>query len=562
MKTWERGLSRGSLLAWPAVTFGLSWAILANFGDAAYNGTGYLVVRAVSIIVLVAAQFALTWLVDKWLFKRISPRLHTISLLITFIGFGILRGIGVSAMMFFVGATPEWAVGPRILAAVFQSVVVAMVAASYGTFTSNASELRNLEAVNNHLVQLANHVTHANEKEDKILLEKVRAQLRKEISWSEDALPEQVLSKLGTSIDDVVRPLSKALTQPSEPVLPPPLGIVKVNWKSVWKKTLDSKNLHLGWTSALVFGAFSVPSVWIFGPVGFLLSATTVFLAWFVMWATARAVRTLITLRQRATPIVLATGSLTILVVFWLSYPENLRNSYIAITPLSLVVLGVVPALISISLRESANIADRITHDNQQLAWFIARTNEESRQHRNAVATALHGSVQAALSACAVRLQLSLRGGIPEEEAVSRAKIEAQRAIELTIDFARPAPKLAETLSELRLGWAGVTEIRGSLPTEVLDTDSILARLVADLLVECVLNSVKHAGAQWVEIGVTVGSDRVELVVRNPCRKPVIEGDPGGGTTLLNDSTIEWLREHSNDITTVRAILPFKPTEG
>lgn len=562
MNLFARAFTVRSVVAWPTMLVAVVWAVVANLGDSAYNGMQFPLQRAVLVSALVGLQFGLTWLIDRTVLRRLKQQARAIGLLITFGVAGWIRGAGVAVMMLTIGAAPGLMLSGRIIAATIQTFEISLLAFAYGALMLNAWQLRELRSSSERLEQLAEQASAVRAADDVALISEVRDKLRGSLNWADDASPREVLGTLNRAIDELVRPLSHALSEPvTEMELPRPKR-VRVDWRSMWRDALDSDQLRLGWAVAVLLLVIAVPTVGVFGAWGFMLAGGMVGTMWIVMAATRWAARLSPAIRRVASPLVLMLGSIAVMAMFWLVFPSQIRASYVIITPFTIALATLVPTIMALALTQSAQLTDQLEHENERLRWSIARTNELTRQRREAVSTALHGSVQAALASAHLRLQLALRDGVNPADALAAARADAERAVTLAVDVGRPAVGVQERFTELEAGWAGVTELRIGVVTKALDADPIAARLVADLVTEAVLNAVKHAGAEWVEASGSVEGDTISLSVRNPGAPDAAIGVAGGGTRMLERSTLAWQRTSESGVTTLTARIPFAPTEG
>ena len=562
MNLFARAFTVRSVVAWPTLIVAVSWAIVANLGDSAYNGMKFPIQRALLVAGLVCMQFGLTWLIDRMLLLRLNDRARAIGLLAAFCVAGWLRGAGVALMMFVIGATPDLMLSGRMIAATIQTLEIALFAFAYGALLTNARQLRELRGVRERLGQLAEQASAVRAADDVALVSQVRSQLRNRLNWADDATPHDILDTLNRAIDELVRPLSRALSVPVAIPEPPEQGNARVDWRSVWRDACDSDQLRLGWAFAVLLLVIAVPTVSLFGAWGPALALAIVCVMWLAMAATRIAARADPSVRRIASPLVLLVGSLVVMVAFWLVFPHEVRVSYVIITPFTVSLATLVPSIMAIALARSADLTRLLEQENERLRWSIARTNEITRQRRETVATALHGSVQAALAAAHLRLQLALRDGFDSVLALAQARADAERAVILAVDLSQPVTGTVARLAELQSGWAGVTDLSVDVAADVLDADPVAARLVTDLFTEAVLNAVKHAEADWVECSVKGVGDTLTLSVRNPGTGVAVATTPGGGTRLLERSTISWELTHTDGVTTLSARLPFSPAEG
>lgn len=556
MNSFARGFTIHSVWSWPTITLAVIWAAMLNLGDSAVNGLQSPIIRVVSVATFVLAQFLFTWLVDRLLLRRLRPTMRAAILLVTLLGFGAARGAAVSLMMEVVAGTPSSGTPGRMVAAMIQTSEIALFAFAYGLLLATARQRAELVATRNRLSALAERAKVTQKADDAALIERVRVQLRAGLSWTPESSASDVLRVLNRSIEEIVRPLSHSLRKPPEELLAdehPPR--TRVNWASAWRETLRGNQLRLGWTTALLWTMVMFPCIVLFGPLGFLIAggmAGSVSAVTVMVRQLARRIRLV---ESTSTLFALVGGALAMAGLFWFLFPANIRISYVVISIPVVTLTVIVPALITVALQQSEEITEQLKLENSRLTWAIARSNELSRQRRAALSAALHGSVQSALAAAHLRLQIAIRDDSDAEAAAVAAKVEAERAVALGVEPLESRP-IADQCMQLTAAWAGAVEVHCEVPNEI-DADQVTAQLIAEIMTEGVLNAVKHANASWVHIRAEINGDFVTLSIENPgdlARKD----EPGGGTRLLETSAISWSLQSMNQTTRLSALLPYE----
>lgn len=565
MNNFQSAFSARSLLSplmfWVSVVvaFGL------NFGDAVNGGNGYWLERLALVTGLQAALFGAIWLSYVTVIRHLPAIVRPTMLLIAYLGFASLRGIALGWGLYLVGASPEVIIATRVLSSIVQAILVTVLATSYGILTNNAELGRDLALAQAQLRQLAERVESRRREDNSALVESVTARLARDIDVSRDDTPDAVLSRLRTSIDDVVRPLSRAIDAGigDLPAIPEVAAIEpRIDWRGAWRRALDSNEIRILPTVGML-GLVAIPTLLrVFNPLELIVLEVVImgmsaFLLWFLralMRFTPEAVRT------RALIPVAALTSIPVSAVTASAFPPERPTTYVWLSVFIFIVLGVVPAAFSTAAQQTGALATKLQEQNAELAWTVARTREIIRQQRKAVSTALHGSVQAALTAAHIRLQIAIRDNLDVAAAVAQAQAEAEAAVRFAVDFDAPPPPMLDVVDNLTATWDGICRVRRRLAVNDLkwmDTDPVCARAVAEILLETTFNAVKHGNAEYVEIDCTWPNwQSLELIVSNN-GTALDPSAKGLGSQLLDEATIEWSRESRNGVTVVRALIPW-----
>lgn len=560
VNTFATGFTVRSLCSVPVILIAILWAIINNLGDAVHNTTQGPVQRVIVVAAAVLIQFGLTWLLAHLIPKHLDARWRAGLLLTLFLFASLLRGFLVAFTISLLGEQSNIVLAPRLFGAVVQSLEIALFALAYGLLIDIATSRQALTETEHRLTSLANEVEVASQAESVKLIEQVRMQLRRSLNWTESTTPADMVHILDQSIDDMVRPLSQKLRIDAveHKVVKIPAGAAHIDWRSTWASTFAGDSTQFGITWVLLAITVANPAITLFGTLSglaySLIISGTMTLG---LWCGIRI--TYLPLRRYRMVFAIVLSSIFGDLALWFTLPRDIVAGYMFITPFAVSLTTLVPAITVNALRQSREILERLETRNAQLAWNIARNSEKTRQRRSTIAAALHGTVQAALAASSLRLQIAIRDGADIELAAAQARDAATKAIAFEVLDQDSRRTLLERIDELRDSWADLIEVRTDIPFLTIDSDPICSRLIAELAAEGVLNAVKHAQASWVRIECSEPHDRiVTLTVSNPVEAESTAGPDGGGTKLLEGAALRWDRTVTDRIVTVTAELPWE----
>ena len=149
--------------------------------------------------------------------------------------------------------------------------------------------------------------------------------------------------------------------------------------------------------------------------------------------------------------------------------------------------------------------------------------------------TLLHGSVQSALTAAAIKAARKTELTDSDQEAIMR---DLNRAIAALKNPSIQEVDLDKGLQELGQTWAGILEIKVEISSDISNAlaDSPDARLLTnEILKEAVGNAVKHGQASTAEINLTLAEGRYLYVrVSNNGKQPKSGSGNGIGSKIFN----------------------------
>lgn len=241
------------------------------------------------------------------------------------------------------------------------------------------------------------------------------------------------------------------------------------------------------------------------------------------------------------------------------------RETLPAIAPLTLLQLMVPIAAVTflVAVIRTVSVAQedmrrQIESGNEELAWQLARINNELWAERQRLSLRVHGPIRAALTAGAIELTRAEGDGVSTRERQVIAEDTRHRLIEareaLSVD--PEPPDVPGALDEMRRVWRGVCRIDSAITEEArarLAADPHAAGAVVAVAGEAIGNAVNHAHAGEIAVALGLSGRSLEVTVTNDGDAPDGDAAQGLGSRMLDDLTTEWSLTRTDGQTTLRA---------
>lgn len=403
------------------------------------------------------------------------------------------------------------------------------------------------------------------------VIERIRDQLIVRVEDLGRAAPEDALQTLKSTADDIVRPLSRQLSE-----LAPHLQTTAAastrpsfNLRAFLSDAADGRPLSPGWI-ALLFLVYGGP---------FLIGAIAPEIAIVLLAAAFAVIWTLMTLTN-AVMARLSPRSPTVVRVIILLALIALSGVMLAASSLYTVpaepsviwrvAVGDFTLLVTISLalvcahavrRQDDTIERELESAAFTLDWESARARCARWQVQRSLARAMHGPVQSALGVAAIRLERAMEAGQADQALLESLHSNLVAVFRNIRDESARVSPLVVVLAEFAETWAGVCEIHWSIAPDaaaVLDGDPIAHFATRELTREACWNSIRHGAPTIVAVTLTSGPGFLSLTVRDDGKERVT-GDgtkPGLGSRMLTDMTLQWERTFDASGTTLIAQVP------
>jgi signal transduction histidine kinase len=188
------------------------------------------------------------------------------------------------------------------------------------------------------------------------------------------------------------------------------------------------------------------------------------------------------------------------------------------------------------------------------LGILNSQLRQEVWLNRRKIAAVLHGSVQGALYAGAIRLAKSDEPSPQEIEQVQSDIVAAINKLEVVDGSER----LVDVLDQIKDVWDGAVELElpklDAKTIEVLEGNLVAGACVAEVIRESVSNAVKHGQAKRIRVELDLKPHNlVEVRVSNDGQPVSKEAKAGYGSSILDEVAYEWNLESVGSQTVLTA---------
>ena len=229
---------------------------------------------------------------------------------------------------------------------------------------------------------------------------------------------------------------------------------------------------------------------------------------------------------QSTTPLAVAG----VLILTGWKTPDAMQIGFaVGIPLLVLMILGGVARGVNVAKAEVlADLRECIT---QAEITQEAQAAEETRI-LNDIATHLHGTITANLTAATMRLRLSMIDG--DVTAAQQAYAEARRQLDIDLRSAVLLEQhdLPSLLTDIANAWAGIATITINAP-HLPNLQTRTVRDIVDVVTEAVANAIRHGNAQHITVTITEQPDALHLTVTDD-GSGVAEATEGLGSALFD----------------------------
>jgi signal transduction histidine kinase len=576
VSSWRQAFDRiggPDAVTWPAFWITLVAAIAGHLATAGPVSAS-VPVRILVVITTQLLSFAVLLLL-RWTILRNPARPRPWVAVSGFAVAAIVRGIALSALLVAIGAVdePRWLY--RVAAALLnQMVLLIVVALVVSSLRAHTRSLAALIGVQHDLAEtqarIVDEVTSRNED----LLAQVQERLRTELTGLDSAEGTESVAELQRLASDVVRPMSHELAQsvPAPDALPPFVNDARIGWQQIAAQMVDRPPLRPLPTSAFIALLLLTVAAGVTGSRGIPV-AIAVFASVLVWSAIANALLARVLTRSNPRT-ALALVILASLVIGFLS--TGAGSLLLASTAgpalffvgggLFTAVIVLLVALVTAILREQQTSERELAESTEHLRRALVRLRQARWLQHKALARALHGPMQSAVTSAALRLELAVRAGKPEADLVADIRHDLRSVIDVLDLEDLGAPSLGLALERITGTWEGVCVVTSDISATAraaLDRDPMACAVVIDVITEAMSNAVRHSGASHADLAMVVDADGlVTITVSNDGRADPNAGIRAGlGTNLLAECTLDWSGVTTPSGYVLTAIVPTAAAE-
>jgi len=453
-------------------------------------------------------------------------------------------------------------------AATFVVLVIAAVAAD--AFAQHRRQQDVLAEDRLRLEHVQAVVSQAIEERQQMTVDRISEQLTDAVGQLEVNRPQDAVETLRWAAQDLVRPLSHDLATQNVPFEPdfPPTARHGLNWRSVLSDATTGQPIRVIALPLIASALTVVYRVDKFGiTMGLVSSAANAVAIWL---GALVANRVLSAVSERLSPLA-RTGALTLALgtlgamgvgAQRLLLPVHGTVGTLLLNIVIMIFIGWALALLRATRNQLDHTEMEIYRLRHELEWAIARANQTQWQQQRALARALHGPLQSAVNAAALRIDAAVRNGSITTELVGAERTNILDALqELPTAAAERIPDLELDFQRIQGTWEGLCDIDITMPDHVLANiaaDPACSSAVTDIVTESCANAIRHGHATSIAVSITQPDSQrlVTLEIDNDGTPLDPSSRAGLGTSLINDVALEWRLETSSQITRMSAILP------
>jgi signal transduction histidine kinase len=382
------------------------------------------------------------------------------------------------------------------------------------------------------------------------LISPVIQELMVKIKGSKELARE--IQELRTTVDEVVRPLSIEIAEKTDEISDPKVAAAKLSIRDNFR--LDSKlqvanQIVPFWSSALIT-LISTPAAVVFYrqdaalALALLALATlvTLELAYFIF--RGAQLRPIPALLLQFTIFATAGGG----AILALSLANLSAGLYPAARIITLtVIIGLAMFIGQIRQTQRYASQQKAREVNEQLELLNSQARRELWLNRRRIATVLHGPVQAALYASAMRLAQSSR---PSKKLIQSVNQDLADALDVLKFDSLEETDLRDVIGQITEVWSGTCEIYSNISKavyQVTKKNPLVGEAVTEVLREAVSNAIKHGSATEIEIDAKVTAKLVVISIVNNGKSPVNSRGNGFGSKLYSELTHTWQLERTAD---------------
>lgn len=542
-------------------------AIIGSGVDASHGAAELILVSTIGALALFSTLLIAKYTVLRSAAKKPMP----IATLVVFLVALVVRAFTFDQLLVLFQLETESRVLYRFIASI-STTGITLVLLAY--IVSLAKEF----STNSRLLRETNETLRATKRDiDKKIRAKrddvvgsVRAELEGRLKALTGQSAKQALKRLRATIEDVVRPIShelaKQVTDLSAPESEPVSG--RVLWARVFADSTSGqpfKPFAFSFWAGFATLTFA-PLLWGF-ETGVLLALVISLVPFAILSAFANLWARVMPKQTTAVRTLVFTGALFITAQFSslaISKVEGMSDlGARSMLPLGVlwILLGWGIALIPSLQRETSRVLGELQSSSRKLRDELVRLNTAYRLQQQAIARALHGPIQDALSVAAFKLSAAIRDNSATPELIAELNEMISRTVVL-LDIAEDqSPVIEQSLGDLAEFWDGVAKIRWKLSPaakRVLADRPVTSATAVELIREACSNAVRHGRAGQIQVAVSLSKDekRLEIKVSNNGELVTLKTNPGLGTKLLNELTLGWSLQSSEGKTVLTAETP------
>lgn len=492
-------------------------------------------------------------------------------MLAAFIIAGAIRGAVIGQGVVALGLSGEREFPSRMIGGILMMVPILVITALVvGTLREGDTRVCELLASRHELEEARQRGQLALSLRNTELIAGIRARLLREADLLDANRPPEALASLQRIAADIVRPLSHELSArtPAMRVRPATVVRASTDWQRALDEALNGRPLRPLLVSGCAFLASLSYSFSVFTPLRVVGTGAAGILLSILLMAPANAMLARLfrgrRLAFRVATFLLVTAGLSGLIGLATVIDTSGTGHALATALGASLLIWCLTALFAVltsAIRQQRLATAELATTQDVLLWQVARTNQVQWFQQKQVSRALHGPIQAATTAAAMRLDEAIRSGEVEPEMVLALKASILSTFTSLDAIPAESVSMRQAAERLAATWEGLCEVSmamGPAATTALAGDVIASTILIDILTEATSNAVRHCHADSVHIEIREPStDLVEIIVQSTGDPIDADGGRGLGVPMIEDCAVAWSVEARSRGCEVRATLPL-----
>ena len=364
----------------------------------------------------------------------------------------------------------------------------------------------------------------------------------------------EAIDSLRSTVDEVVRPLSLEVAEASDE-LEAESGKAVLREKAPIPSRIMLGEFIVPLWATLILSIVLVPASFLLeGPLGALTILLSAFLSMFVGLGVFQWLTNKLPVHPYLAALAVPSFSAVSLIPMYYAaqvFDWNVTIGQVNALLLFGVTVGVTTFAAQFSQLQRKATTEKLVGVNQQLEILNASLRQELWLNRRRTASVLHGPVQAALFASAMKLSQEQK---PTPELVAEVEQDISAAIEkLNNPSNLEGEDISDLLNQIVEIWSDAADISIEIP-EDLETAITRQPLTSEALIEIsrefITNAIKHGKASKVSLKVSRLDDlRIAINVVDDGQGLPPGAKPGFGSKLLSELSLVWRQTREGDST-------------
>jgi hypothetical protein len=480
----------------------------------------------------------------------------------------VVRGVVVDQLFHAWGGLPLYP-ELRILSGFLPTIIPLLITAYVvNTLRERRQQLAALLEIRDRLTASRNQAEEEIQQRNEDLVVRVRTVMDRELAELSAEQAVGAVEQLQRTASEVVRPLSHELATSfaSQEAPAPAIRPIRLGWRQVVGDASLDRPLAPLITTLLIVGIFIPAAIAIpRARLAVILSLPILFLTLIAANALLRrllprmnSLGRLVTVGSACLATALITGGFVRLLVGDWSSASAITTAAV----FYVLIMSIGMALINGVLASRKALVADTALANEEVRAQVLRTRQLQWFHQRALARALHGPVQSAVTASALRLATELQNGPISADLVDSIRTDLVQVLDVLHAPQHDVAPFDDGIARIVMTWEGLCEVHIRVEDDVAGVifdDPVTRACIIDILTDGVSNAVRHGKASSVTVSISNVAETVVIDVEDNGQVPLIGPGRGLGSALLDECALTWSLTDTGSGHVLRAVLPVIP---